>query len=372
MRYLMLAISILLGFDLNAQVNFTVFPPAKVVTIDDLLFFNFESNEPTPSKYYVTLELTNEKELVLQQKTAEFSLAVGSVNSTNLYQLKPIQTITISPAFLKAYNANGQSLPIGKYTVSMKLFSNSKSLAENVATGSYTIDNTSALNLIQILPEDKAILQTTTPMLQWKLLGETVKEGCAFELLIKVVEKGQTPSQAMINNPIFLKQVVRDEVYLYNLADRLLTQGTEYVWTVNYICGDRTILNSEFWTFKIKDELNKEKKYFDPHTFYRLQENENAGTAIVGDNFLKLKYLNQAADKDGALEYQIYNSKNQVVLTNKEIPFQLKYGENRFILGLCSDSGFYLKPGSYKFVITNDDGKKFFLQFIVKPENPCE
>ncbi len=346
--------------------------PARIEDLWNLQVIFPQGSIDANALYEVELILTEaRKGKLLIERTKSFkSTGTVIINGNTVSDFKPFNHKLRNNTFFTALQSL-ERFPAGSYNVVFNLYKKSPGGGEEVmgnAETDFSVDEFSAL-LLQY-PPDEDTINELLPTLNWLLLGQK-GANCSFEMVLKEIQKNQTSTDAMLYNAIYNTIKTDNIFYPYQPIDRMLQEGGHYAWMVKYLCDGKAVLNSEIWSFTISKKGLKKRPYIDPDAFIRLKDIEDGGTIVIKDRILKIRYQTPLIDKDKVLNYAVTDDKGKEVMNPSIYPLKVNSGDNRYLISLCAEDGYYLKSGKYRFSVKDADGRVWFMNFMIDNNSAC-
>lgn len=271
-----------------------------------------------------------------------------------------------------SYIKTSRNLPSGRYKVCASLAS---------LTGADQLDDfceelEAEFNqyLYLVNPLDGDTLDNKTPVLSWTHSEPftILNQGEFYRMVVSQMKKGQTPEEAVtVNNPVMIKNYVKEHQVQYPFDARELESGDTYAWQVQKLSDGVIVNKTEAWSFSLRDmQKNKSLKYvalkteldgafytaYDGKVFFKFNE-EYKGTGK-----LKFKLLDLKGNKINLALIQDQSQDRSKDLTSK-LPAQLKYsGDNRYEMDL---DGKNLNSGFYTLEVKNEKKETYFLKIFL-------
>ncbi|MCG3167826.1 MAG: hypothetical protein POELPBGB_03621 [Bacteroidia bacterium] len=366
--------------NLFSQTNITAIQPGPIFTYYDLWNVTITSIGQTQGDSYVLeMTLSNAKDgLLLSASTSKFTLnsPVYSINRGTLSYVQPLtHQFGNNNTINQIVNSGGQ-FPAGEYFVKFSL----KRITQNgfyepVGNTSYTIKVADYSSLFLINPYNNDTIYEQFPLLTWVYSNSAAAgKNVSYQLRLYEVAPGQTPAEAVYYNPLFFEETdVRNTVLRYPPAGRALVKLKRYAWQVTAKIDGSPVKQSEIWSFVLGDRYEQPEPNTPKNFVYvDLYPGDEGGTALVDDNFLKIRYVTKIKDSDNQLTYKIFDSNNEQVLSDNEHPLTVRAGENRYMINLCPVDGVNLKPGSYRVEVTDEKQKISKMKFYHEPKEACK
>jgi len=203
-------------------------------------------------------------------------------------------------------------------------------------------------------PEDRAEIETLTPILQW--YTSMPDDGLSYQVLLTPLAPFKKAEEALPVNLKYLDMRVNEKFLTYPLNAIPLEYGKTYAWQVMAIKDGRVAGISEAWIFKPVEKKINEKIEAD---CYRIIARElNNGNYIYG-NILKFAYKNTTREK--ILNYTVKDISSGAFLKNVPL-LELKPGLNKIDLDLKELDGI-IKGHQYEVQIRNTDNELYRLTF---------
>ncbi|MCI5055975.1 MAG: hypothetical protein MRY83_07685 [Flavobacteriales bacterium] len=305
-------------------------------------------------------ELVNEAgEMIMEFNSFPFKISPGF----NSYQTLRISLSNSQYGFGEQakYVKNRRLLPSGtfKYCYSLTTLSGSEPLEDNCEE----IESQVSDFLTLIYPGDEEVIQTKNPVLTWShsepfnVLGPNEH----FALTLVHIDEGQSASEAIANNPIFLKksELTSHQVpYPFNAKE--LIEGESYAWRVDRVSNGAIVNQTDIWSFSIqKIEKPEPKKYA------VMKPKSEAKFLHLNSNLLYFTFNEDYHASNKTLKYKILDDNSNVIsgeaVTDNDIATNMKKtGRNQFVLDF---SGAGLKRGMYTLVTYDEKGNDFYLKF---------
>ncbi len=226
-------------------------------------------------------------------------------------------------------------------------------------------ENSTFLYLVS--PPDKEELETKYPILIWTHSEQfsLTNQNEYYRIIVTELNKGQSAEAAINTNiPVYMKNYLNSHQVQYPFDAKELQTGKEYAWQVQKMYSGAIVNKTEAWQFKFKDKEVETKNYtllkqaLDGSTYYAVNEK------------IYFKFEEPYYSADSKLAAKIYNAerkefnpqaKNELKKEGKET---IKYtGLNLFQMDLSSLN---LKSGIYTLEVTDEKGKLYLLQFMIK------
>jgi hypothetical protein len=345
--------------------------PQNLNDIWDVQILFTSDNTGGTSLYEIELILAenNKGRLLIERTKAFAATSYVTINENTISNFKPFTNNYKNASFFNSFNSLGR-FPAGIYTATFNLYKKSGGSEESIskAETTFAVDEYGAI-LLQY-PSNEDTINEMLPTFNWLLLGNK-DAGCSFEMVLKEVHKNQTATDAMLYNAVYNTIRAENNFYPYQPVDRPLQEGGHYTWMVKYLCNGKVVLNSDIWSFIIKKQGMKNRGYIDPNAFIKLKDIDDGGAVVIKDRILKLKYQTALNDKDEILNYKIIDDRGKEVMNPSIYSLKVSSGDNRYLISLCAEEGYYLKTGKYKFIVIDDEGRTWFMNFLIDSNSSC-
>lgn len=370
---------VLSASSLFSQTNITAIQPGPIFTYYDLWNVTITSmGQPQGESYVLELAISNAKDgLLLSASSSTFTLTspVYSINRATLSSVQPISHQYGSNNTINQIVNSGGQFPGGEYHVTFSLKRITQSgFYEPVGSAAYTINVKDYSSLFLINPYNNDTIYEQFPLLTW-VYSNVAASGKMVSYQLRLYEVGlqQSAAEAVYYNPIFFEETdVRNTILRYPPSARALVKLKRYAWQVTVKIDGSPVKQSEIWSFVMGDHYEQPKPNLPRNFVYAdLYPSEDGGIVTVDDNFLKIRFVTKIKDQDGQLSYKLFNANDEQILSSLEYPLSVKAGENRYFINLCPVDGINLKPGIYRFIVTDEKNKTWNLKFNHEPKNKC-
>lgn len=304
---------------------------------------------------------SNNQDLILTVASKPFYLKKGLNTSVQL-NILPATTV---------YGSSGQAdyvkrthtLPNGKwrYCTTLAGVDVSDQLCDDIEA-----ENTSFLYLVS--PPDKEEIETFNPLLIWTHSEPFTSQPASesYRMVVAEMLPDQSPEVAINTNvPVYMKNNLTMHQVQYPFDAKALQPGKQYAWQVQQLSSGVIVNKTEAWQFHYKKPDDKPGK-----NYTYLRQNLDGSTYYAVDEKIYFKFDEPYYTAESKLIAKIYDAnrkayepeaKNEVKKQNESV---IKYtGTNLFTMDLSS---FHLSSGIYNLEVTDEKGKIYLLQFMIK------
>jgi hypothetical protein len=260
---------------------------------------------------------------------------------------------------------NGGLLPIGQFTVCYNLTllydkTTSPPVPECLPL---TVEPFSPPQLVS--PEDKGIVHTTYPVLNWiSPLPANMFTNLNYKLIISEVKPGQAPAIAIQRNPLlFVQDQIAQTSYVYPSSYVALEQGKTYAWQIIAQNGRTYSAATDVWSFTLaKDSVLLPS---DNSSYPHLQRGAGSSLFSAAEK-IKFSYENESGDS--LVNVTLFSGDAGNRQTLNTLPVTLKRGINFIDMDLGSFKR--LQPGQeYILELINGRKENWDLRFKYEPDN---
>lgn len=333
-----------------AQVAITLFPsPANQFFIDNLwntTIINASASAISAQVEFVIRD--NASSPILTIHTPSVNLTSGINHITSVEAQSGKWTWGNSTASLMLQQIG--KLPFGAYSFCVSVFSvNNKLLGNNCEERDIKPISPPQLSS----PHNEEEITVTNPLLVWIPPLPMLDINISYALRLVEVSSGQSPQEALLQNPPLLNLQNLSGINLNYPADaQALQQGHEYAWQVGASYQNYNLGTTDIWTFKIKKTVEKEEDA----VIYPVASKTSDAKFYVSHGIFHFGYDNKANEKN--LTYTI-----QSVGQNKErlkgLPqVTLKPGMNKIDVDIKHNPG--LKSDQYYTLFVKDSKGQIF------------
>lgn len=211
-----------------------------------------------------------------------------------------------------------------------------------------------------IFPEDRAKVQSLSPLLTWKPVNVLSFSPISYQLVLTELKKGQSPVEAIRTNFSLINERNLYQPFLpYPSNAQLLEEDKEYAWQVIAYLEGVEIGKTEAWRFSFKPNQKNIEEI--PEEGYRFVKRKSDGSYYLANKVLHFAYDNR--DNEENLTYQIYPMAKDNLKAMKRVPsITLKPGVNNIDLDLSEVRGM---KDSEEYLMTIQTAKngRYYLRF---------
>ena len=354
MRFILKIAAIAVSLTTQAQVQVLQVPPNPAHFLMNEMWNAQLLNAQQELTVVAEATLSGQQGVIARAQTGKFLLAAGS---TNLYNAP--MTLGSIRVLNPAFAANQQQpLPIGNYQLCIRVLSGETS--QEIASSCQEVQVEPMTPLLLFTPYDTEEIETTQPLLGWIRPGPAyLFPGIRYQVKVVEMLKGQSSTEAIKKNNAMMYQADYEPINLVypGFAEKLDT-GKTYAWQVLGSMGNGQLLESEVWTFRLKQPDSLKKELPPVYSYYKLKPEKDAYAGIAVKN---LGFIFSEELPNQGLSFKIYDSRQKEV-TLDQIELLTHAGDNRFILEL-NQLGTFQQGAAYMLEVQGRDFKKYYLPF---------
>lgn len=340
LRFYLLLLICLISTISRAQVAINLFPSiANQFSIDDLwktIIINPTQHSITG---YISFQIktgANTNVLTLTTQTLNLQPGANHLTPSEGTSAKWLYGNGEEAATLQST----EKLPFGGYTFCVTVYSTANS---SLGVNCDERNITPMLPPQIAVPSENATVSVKYPVLSW-IPPRPSANGITYSLRLTKLQNGQTPVQALFQNPPLLNETNLTSAFLsYPVNAPALTPGT-YVWQVEANSGSVNIGTTDIGSFNVKAPESSQE-----NIIYPVASKSSKEKFYVSRGIFRFAYDNTC--NENILSYTIISMKNHEKL--KGLPeFALRPGVNRLQVDLKQSGA--LKNGDYYYLEIKD------------------
>jgi hypothetical protein len=357
-RSLLTGLILMFGLRMVAQVNMTAqVPPEGVLQKAQLwnILLVSVSNNPVNVKIILRLSDLHTGQPLLTGISNTITLNKGA-RQLQAGNVSPVQYEYSSDAIDRS--ANGL-LSAGNYQAfySLLVEGGIKAAVEAEDCIPFTVSPVAPPQLNT--PADHSIVETYNPQFTWlPPTPVTIFNNLNYELLLTEVRPGQSAGDAIQQNlPVYRVNYTKSLFVNYPASAIALDTAKLYAWTIMAKNGSVFAAQTDVWTFRIKNNLEKDDEA--ENTYVLLKKELDGSVAAISNN-IRCVYTNMVNDSTVTYELLGLEAGNSVLNTGI---VKLQPGENMLELELKKK--YHLQDGkSYLFRLKNSRNEYWQVKFI--------
>jgi len=364
-------------FTVRAQYLITAISPPPQFTHDDLwnLTITRTNTGDNYTQFYIALRIFNnsgQPEVKTNSATLPLSNAVTVINTGNIADVKPFTINYYNATVLQQVVASGGLFPPGVWNIDFTLYGRpSDGEFTELASYSYPLIVDALWPPMLLSPADRDTVQTPNPILTWTPAFSTYLSGnITYNLRVVPIFTGQTKQQAISSNlPAYQESGIPMPLQIYPNTAQPLDSNTSYAWQAEGFSGSSSLGQSEVWEFCYCFRAPDSTVY--GTVLYKLTDRRDAVPAILDLNYLPLTYNEEYSPEDQVFRFTIRNQEGRIVADENQFEEIRRFGQNTFIIDLCSDAQLDLPDGYYMMEVYRTNKSTLYFPFILKDRRPC-